>query len=267
MENTEKIKIDVPLMANLEATGKKPEYLLWVGCSGAFDDRAKKITRAFVKLLAYLKIDYAYLGSEETCCGDPARRSGNEMLYQMQALSIIETLNLYDIKKIIAICPHCYNIFKNDYPDLGGNYEVIHHTTFLQELIEEGKLKLDSRVFEKNKITFHDPCYLGRCNNEYDASRNILKAILSEKIEMPRNRSNALCCGGGGGQMFKEAEKGDKEIYEERTEEVLETGADIVATACPYCATMLTDGIKYKNKNEEVRNLDIAEIIVEAIGI
>lgn len=267
MENLEKIKIDVPIVANNETTDKQAEYLLWVGCSGAFDDRAKKITRAFVKILTFLKIDYAYLGSEETCCGDPARRSGNEMLYQMQALTVIETLKAYDIKKIIAICPHCYNIFKNDYPDLDGNYEVIHHSTFLEELIKEGKLNLDSNVFEKSKITFHDPCYLGRCNDEYEASRKILKAIPSEKIEMPRHKSNALCCGGGGGQMFKEAEKGDKEIYEERTEEFLGTGADIVATACPYCATMLTDGIKYKNKNEEVRNLDIAEIIVEAIGL
>ncbi len=267
MENTQKVKIEVPVMADQQPKGKQPEYLLWVGCSGAFDDRAKKITRAFVKILEHLNIDYACLGSEETCCGDPARRSGNEMLYQMQALTVIETFKLYEIKKIIAICPHCYNIFKNDYPDLDGNYEVIHHSTLLQALISEGRLKVDSRIFENSRITFHDPCYLGRCNNEYEAPRAILKAIPSEKIEMPRHKSFALCCGGGGGQMFKEAEKGDKEVYEERTEEALQTGADVVVTACPYCATMLTDGIKYKNKNEEVRNLDLAEIIVEAIGL
>ena len=214
-----------------------------------FDDRAKKITRALVKIFNHLNINFACLGSEETCCGDPARRSGNEMLYQMQALTVIETFKMYDTKKIVAICPHCYNIFKNDYPDLGGNYEVIHHSTLLEQLIGEGKLKVDSDIFKSSKITFHDPCYLGRCNNEYDATRNILKTIDSEKIEMPRNKSNALCCGGGGGQMFKEAEPGDKEVYEERTQEALETGANIVATSCPYCATMLTDGIKYKNKS------------------
>jgi Fe-S oxidoreductase len=251
----------------MEEPDEKTEYLLWVGCSGSFDDRAKKITRALVKIFNELNINYKCLGSEETCCGDPARRSGNEMLYQMQALTVIETLNMYKPEKIIAICPHCYNIFKNDYPDLEGNFDVIHHSTFLQQLIDEGKLKVDSDIFKELTITFHDPCYLGRCNKEYDSSRKVLKAVDSKMIEMPRNKSNALCCGGGGGQMFKEAEKGDKEVYEERTEEVFTTGADIVATSCPYCATMLTDGIKYKDKQEEVRNLDIAEIIAEATGL
>lgn len=267
MDNKEKIKIEVPVMADLQSQGKQPQYLLWVGCFGAFDDRAKKISRAFVKILSYLNIDYACLGIEETCCGEPARRSGNEMLYQMQALTVIETLNQYKFEKIVAICPHCYNTFKNDYPDLEGNYEVVHHSTFLEEFIKEGKIKIDSAIFENKKITYHDPCYLGRCNNEYDASRHVLKAVPSSYKELPRNKSNALCCGGGGGQMFKEAEKGDKEVYEERTDEVLATGVDVVATACPYCATMLTDGVKYKDKQEEVRNLDIAEIIAEAMGL
>lgn len=252
---------------SVENQEKHPEYLLWVGCSGSFDDRAKKITRALVKVFNHLNIDYACLGKEETCCGDPARRSGNEMLYQMQALTVIETINMYNPKKIIAICPHCYNIFKNDYPDLGGNFDVIHHSTFIQGLIEDGKLQIRSDKFKNSRITFHDPCYLGRCNNEYEASRKVLDAVPSEKIEMPRNKSNALCCGGGGGQMFKEAENGVKEVYEERTEEVFGTGANIVATSCPYCATMLTDGIKYKDKQDDVRNLDITEIIVEAIGL
>jgi len=253
-------------MAAVTAKGRQPEYLFWIGCAGAFDDRYKKVSRAFVKILHHLNVNYAVLGKEETCTGDPARRSGNEMLYQMQALKNINTFTIYNVKKIITICPHCYNIFKNDYPDLGGNYEVIHYTQFLQTFIDNGKLKISSDKFSSKIITFHDPCYLGRANGEYNAPRKVLDAIPSAKVEMKRNKSFALCCGAGGGQMFKEAEKGNKEIFIERTEDALETGANIIATSCPFCMTMLTDGLKYKNKEEEIFNYDIAELVVMAMG-
>jgi len=265
MEN--KIKIEIPVMADLFARGENPEYLFWVGCAGAFDDRYKKVARAFTKILTHLSVSYAVLGKEETCTGDPARRAGNEMLYQMQAFANIETFTRYNVKKIITICPHCYNIFKNEYPDLGGQYEVVFYTQFLKKLIGEGKLKINSELFKNKKITFHDSCYLGRANSEYESPRDVLKAIPSHLVEMDRNRSFALCCGGGGGQMFKEAEPGDKEIFLERTEDALKTGADIIATTCPFCMVMLTDGIKYKNKEEEVFNYDIAELVVTALDI
>jgi len=265
MEETK--TINIPVMADIFPKGEKPEFLFWVGCAGAFDDRYKKVARAFTKILHHLNVSYAVLGKEETCTGDPARRAGNEMLYQMQALMNIETFTRYEIKKILTICPHCYNIFKNDYPDLGGKYEVVHYTQFLQKLINEKKFKIDSSILKEHHITFHDPCYLGRCNNEYDAPRDVLNSISSKITEMKRTKSFALCCGAGGGQMFKEAEHGDKEIFIERTEEALETGANIIASACPFCMTMLTDGIKYKNKEEEVKNYDIAELIAMAIGI
>ncbi|MDD5570653.1 MAG: (Fe-S)-binding protein [Bacteroidales bacterium] len=265
--NAEKTKIEIPVMADLSAKGIKPEYLFWVGCAGAFDDRYKKVAKAFAKILSHLEISYAVLGVEESCTGDPARRAGNEMLFQMQALSNIEVLKKYDVKKILTICPHCYNIFKNEYPDLGGCYEVIHYTQFFNKLINEGKLEINSDKFKDKKITFHDPCYLGRMNNEYKAPRKVLNEISSKKVEMKRNKSFALCCGAGGAQMFKEAEKGDKEIFIERIEEALETKADIIATACPFCMTMLTDGLKYKNKEEEIFNYDIIELVAEALGL
>jgi Fe-S oxidoreductase len=262
-----KQKIEVPVMADLFAKGKKPEYLVWVGSAGAFDDRYKKVTRAFIKILTHCKIDYAVLGIEESSSGDVARRGGNEMLFQMQAMTNVELLNGYEVKKIITCDPHAYNTFKNEYPDFGGNYEVWHHTQFLHKLIKENIIKLNSDVFSNNVFTYHDPCYLGRINKEYDAPRQILKAIPSTKVEMPRNKSFALCCGAGGGQMFKEAEKGDKEVFIERTEEALNTGADIIVTACPYCMVMMTDGLKYKNKEEEIKNYDIAELIEQALDL
>ncbi|HNW89701.1 MAG TPA: (Fe-S)-binding protein [Bacteroidales bacterium] len=263
----EKIKPEVPVMAELAAKGEKPEYLYWVGCAGAFDDRYKKVTRAFVKILSHFNISYAVLGAEETCTGDPARRAGNEMLFQMQALTNIETFKKYDIKKIITTCPHCFNTLKNEYPDLGGTYEVVHYTQFLQQLKNDGVLKIENSIFSDKTITFHDPCYLGRGNCEYEAPRELIGAVTSQHKEMKRNKSFALCCGAGGAQMFKEAEKGDKEIFLERTEEALETGADIIATSCPFCMVMLTDGLKYKNKEEEVKNLDIAELIAQALNL
>lgn len=264
MENR---KIDVPVMSDLFARGEKPEYLFWVGCAGAFDDRYKKVVRAFTKILAHLNVSYAVLGKEETCNGDPARRAGNEMLYQMQALQLIETFKKYEVKKIITICPHCYNIFKNEYPDLGGNYEVINYLQLLDMYIKEGRLKLDSGALKNIPVTYHDPCYLGRANDIYEEPRSVLNNLTSSLVEMDRNRSFALCCGAGGAQMFKEAEKGEREIFIERTEDALKTNASVIVTACPFCMTMMTDGIKYKNKEEEVKNYDIAEMVVMAMGL
>lgn len=258
--------ISVPVMADLFARGEKPEYLFWVGCAGAYDDRYKKVTRAFTKILTHLNISYAVLGKEETCTGDPARRAGNEMLYQMQALQIIDTLTRYDVKKIITICPHCFNIFKNEYPDLGGHYEVTNYVQFLDRYIENGSLKVDQSLFGNTRITYHDPCYLGRGNDIYAEPRSILKKLTRNFVELERNKSFSYCCGAGGAQMFKEAEEGKKEVFIERTEEVLRSKAGIVATACPFCMTMLTDGLKYKN-SEEVKNLDIAELIVQVMDL
>lgn len=259
--------IKIPVMADRFAAGEKPEYLFWVGCAGAFDDRYKKVTAAFAKILVYLDIDFAVLGKEESCTGDPARRAGNEMLYQMQAIQNIEIFKAYEVKKIITICPHCYNIFRNEYPDLGGEYEVINYLELIDQNIKEGKLKIDSKAFDGESITYHDPCYLGRANGIYDEPRTILKELGNKVLEMDRNRSKALCCGAGGSQMFKEAEKGEKEIFIERTEDVLKTNAEIVATSCPFCMTMMTDGLKYKNREEDIKNYDIAEIIVEALDL
>ena len=260
-------KIEIPVMADLFAKGEKPEYLFWVGCAGAFDDRYKKVVRAFAKILAHLNVSYAVLGKEETCTGDPARRAGNEMLYQMQALQVIGTFKMYEVKKIITICPHCFNIFKNEYPDLGGNYEVIYYLQFLAKQTEEGKLKVDQNSLNNIKVTYHDPCYLGRANDIYDEPRSILRKLTGNVAEMHRSKSFALCCGAGGGQMFKEAEKGYKEIFIERTEDALQTGAGVIATACPFCMTMITDGLKYKNKESEIKNLDIAELIAQSLDL
>jgi Fe-S oxidoreductase len=260
-------KVEVPVMADMYARGETPEYLFWVGCAGAFDDRYQKVSRAFAQILSYLRVSYAVLGKEESCTGDPARRAGNEMLYQMQALQNIEIFNRYGIRKIITICPHCYNIFKNEYPDLGASIEVINYLQFLDQCFLSGILKLDPNGLSGVSITFHDPCYLGRANDIYFEPRSILKKLTPDVREMERNKSFALCCGAGGAQMFKEAEKGTKEVYMERTEEALRTHASVIATACPFCMTMLTDGIKYKNREDDVKNYDIAELIVQALHI
>lgn len=259
--------LEVPVMADVFTRGEKPEYLFWVGSAGAFDDRYKKVMREFVKVLNHLKVSYAVLGTEESDSGDVARRAGNEMVFQMQALTNIEILKMYEVNKILTCCPHDYNTFLNEYPDLGGNYEVIHHARFLQLMIENGKLDLDGSRFRDRVITFHDPCYLGRANDEYDAPRAVLEAIPSKLKEMDRCKSFALCCGAGGGQMFKEAEQGSKEVFIERIEDVIKTGADIVATACPYCMVMMTDGIKYKNREDQMKNYDLAELVSFSLGL
>ena len=255
-------------MAEVMAKGESPDVLFWVGCAGSFDDRAKKITKALVKILNQCKVNFAVLGAEEGCTGDPAKRAGNEFTFQMQAMMNIQVLDGYDVKKIVTACPHCFNTLKNEYPELGGKYEVVHHTELLQELINEGKLKLsDGGTFKGKKITFHDPCYLGRANDVYDAPRALIEKLDVELVEMKRCKTNGLCCGAGGAQMFKEAEKGNKEINVERTEEAIETNADIIATGCPFCNTMMTDGVKSLEKESEIEVLDIAELIANAADL
>lgn len=256
--------LKVPTMAEMMASGQSPDVLFWVGCAGSFDDRAKKITRAFVKILNNVGVNFAVLGSEESCTGDPAKRAGNEFLFQMQAMGNIQVLNGYEIKKIVTTCPHCFNTLKNEYPELGGNYEVLHHSEFLQNLINEGKLTIQGGVFKGQKITFHDPCYLGRANNVYEAPRVLIEKLDAELVEMKRCKSNGFCCGAGGAQMFKEAEKGNKEVNIERTEEAIELKPDIIATGCPFCMTMMTDGVKLKDKETEIKIFDLAELIAKA---
>ncbi len=259
--------INIPTMAELAAKGESPEVLFWVGCAGSFDERYKAVTRAFVKILNQVGISFAVLGEEETCTGDPARRAGNEFLFQMQATANIQVLEGYNIKKIVTACPHCYNTFKNEYPALGGNYEVVHHATFLQQLINEGKVKVaGGGAFKGKKITYHDSCYLGRANAIYEAPRAVLEALDADLVEMKRCKTNGLCCGAGGAQMFKEAEPGQKEINAERTDDVLATGAEIVASACPFCMTMLEDGLKNNYPEESVKVLDLAELVAKSSG-
>ncbi|MEL6650925.1 MAG: (Fe-S)-binding protein [Bacteroidota bacterium] len=254
--------IHIPTMADKQAEGKTPEYLFWVGCAGSYDSRYQRVTQSFVRILNHLEIDYAVLGPEESCNGDPAKRAGNEFLFQMMAIQNIEVMNMYEVKKIITACPHCFNTLKNEYPALGGNYEVIHHSTFLQMLINQGKLKMkEGGTFKGKKITYHDSCYLGRANGIYEAPRQVLEALDADLAEMKRCRTKGLCCGAGGAQMFKEAEKGKKEINIERTEEALSTGAKVIAAACPFCMTMMSDGVKHFEKEGEVEVKDLAELI------
>ncbi|PHR47635.1 MAG: CoB--CoM heterodisulfide reductase [Fluviicola sp.] len=258
----------VPTMAEMTANGEVPEILFWVGCSGSFDDRAKKITKAIVKILNKCNVKFAVLGTEESCTGDPAKRSGNEFLFQMQAMMNIQVLNGYEVKKIVTGCPHCFNTLKNEYSELGGNYEVVHHTQLIQSLIEDGKLTVaGGDTFKGKKITFHDPCYLGRGNDVYEAPRQMLQSLDAELAEMKRCRTKGLCCGAGGAQMFKEAEKGNKEVNVERTEEALGLKPDVIATGCPFCNTMMTDGVKNKDKENETQVMDVAELIATAADL
>ena len=260
MSNT----IKVETMADYTARGESPEILFWVGCAGSFDDRAKKITKAIVRILDHVKIKFAVLGTEESCTGDPAKRAGNEFLFQMQAMNNITVMNAYNVKKIVTGCPHCFNTLKNEYPSLGGKYEVMHHTQLIQELIDAGKLKVQGGAFKGKKITFHDPCYLGRANDVYEAPRAAIQKLDAELNEMKRSREKGFCCGAGGAQMFKEAEKGNKEVNIDRTEEALALKPDVIATGCPFCMTMMTDGVKHFNKEGETRVMDVAELITQA---
>jgi Fe-S oxidoreductase len=256
--------LNVPTLSQLQSEGKKAEIVFWVGCAGSFDDRAKKITKAFVKLLNQTKISFAVLGTEESCTGDPAKRAGNEFLFQMQALQNIATLDAYQVTKIVTTCPHCFNTLKNEYPELGGKYEVIHHTQLLKQLLREDKLTIQGGKYKGKRITYHDPCYLGRANQVYEAPRALIQKLDAELVEMKSCKSKGLCCGAGGAQMFKDAENGEKEVNIERTEQALEVQPDIVAAACPFCNTMMTDGIKNKEQEGKVEVMDIAELIANA---
>lgn len=256
--------MNVPTMAEMSAQGKQPEVLFWVGCAGSFDDRAKRITKAFVKILNKANVEFAVLGAEESCSGDPAKRAGNEFLFQMQAMSNIEVLNAYEIKKIVTACPHCFNTIKNEYPQLGGTYEVVHHTELLKTLLDNGRLTIEGGKYKGKRITFHDPCYLGRGNDVYEAPRDLIQKLDIELVEMKRCKADGLCCGAGGAQMFKESEKGDKDINVERTEDAIEVEPNIIATGCPFCNTMMTDGVKATEKEETIEVLDIAELIANA---
>jgi Fe-S oxidoreductase len=218
-----------------------------------------------VKILNGCNVSFAVLGTEESCSGDPAKRAGNEFTFQMQAMMNIQVLNGYEVNKIVTACPHCFNTLKNEYPELGGSYEVLHHTQLIQDLINTGKLTLENKgLFKGKKITFHDPCYLGRANDVYEAPRVLIEKLDAELVEMKRCKSKGLCCGAGGAQMFKEAEKGDKEINIERTEQALETEPEIIATGCPFCNTMMTDGVKNFEKEDQITVLDVAELIANA---
>ncbi len=260
--------MNVPTIAELVAKGEMPEVLFWVGCAGSFDERYRRVTQSFVKILTHAGVKFAVLGTEESCSGDPARRAGNEFLFQMQAMSNIQILNGYGIKKIVTACPHCFNTIKNEYPELGGNYEVMHHAVFLQQLINDGLIRLkEGGAFKGRKITYHDSCFLGRANNIYEAPRSVLEMLDADLVEMKRCRTTGFCCGAGGAQMFKEPEPGRKDINVERTEEALATGATTIAVACPFCMTMMSDGVKNKDKEAEVKVKDLAELIAEAQGL
>lgn len=256
--------LHVPTMAEMMAKGEKAEYLFWVGCAGSFDERAKKITKAFVKILNECEVSFAVLGTEESCSGDPAKRAGNEFLFQMQAMANIEVMNSYEVSKVVTACPHCFNTLKNEYPELGGKYEVIHHTQLIQELFNSGRLKVEGGAFKGKKITYHDACYLGRANEEYEAPRSMIQNLDAELVEMKKCKAKGLCCGAGGAQMFKEPEKGNKDVNVERTEQALATNPNIIATACPFCNTMMTDGVKNKEKEAEVEVMDVVELIAQA---
>ena len=261
------MELKVKTVAEYINAGDTPEILFWVGCAGSFDDRAKKVTKAVAKILQAAEVKFAILGQEESCTGDPAKRAGNEFLFQMQAMQNIMVLNGYEIKKIVTACPHCFNTLKNEYPSLGGNYEVIHHSQLIEQLLKEGRLQVEGGQFKGKKITFHDPCYLGRANNVYEAPRDVLSKLDAELVEMKRCRTKGLCCGAGGAQMFKEAEHGNKEVNVERSEEALGLKPDFIAVGCPFCNTMMTDGVKLAEKEDQVQVLDIAELIAQAADL
>lgn len=258
---------NVKTMAEMLAAGRQPEILFWVGCAGSFDERAQKITKALARILHHASIPFAILGTEEACSGDPAKRAGNEFLFQMLAMQNIATLNSYNVTRIVTACPHCFNTLKNEYPSLGGNYEVLHHTTLINQLLSEGRLNIEGGAFKGQRITYHDSCYLGRSNNIYEAPRQLIQRLDAELVEMKRSRANGLCCGAGGAQMFKDAEKGSKEVNLERIDDALELQPAVVASACPFCMTMLRDGVKHHNKEQQVETLDVAELVARALDL
>ena len=260
-------ELNVKTMAQMLASGEEPEILFWVGCAGSFDERAQKITKAVAKILQAAGIKYAVLGTEESCTGDPAKRAGNEFLFQMLAMQNIAVMDGYNVKKIVTACPHCFNTLKNEYPSLGGNYEVLHHTTLINQLLAQGKITMQGGAFKGQRITYHDSCYLGRSNNIYEAPREVIQKLDAALVEMKRSRSNGLCCGAGGAQMFKEAENGKTEVNLERTDDVLEAAPQVVAAACPFCMTMLRDGVKHHNKEQDIQVLDIAELVAKAADL
>ncbi len=255
----------VPIMSEMYAQGNQPEVLYWVGCAGSFDARAQKVAKAFCEILNKAGISFAILGNEEKCTGDPARRAGNEFIFQMLALQNIQTLNMYEVKDIVTACPHCFNTLKNEYPALGGNYNVVHHSQYLNQLLSSGKVKVSGGAFKGKKITYHDSCYMGRINGEYEAPRSVIESLDATISELKRSRSNGLCCGAGGAQMFKEDEAGEKRINVERIEEILETNAEVVVANCPWCITMLQDGVQAKEKQNEVMIYDLSELIINSI--
>jgi Fe-S oxidoreductase len=243
--------------------GESTPLLYWVGCAGAFDDRAKRVTRAVIKILKAADVDFAVLGSSESCTGDPARRAGNEYLYQILARQNVETLNAHKVTRIITQCPHCMNALGNEYPDLGGKYEVVHHARFIEELLEAGKLKLKKNG--AGSVTFHDPCYLGRWNGVIDEPRNVLRSVPgAETVEMPRHGTNSFCCGAGGARMWME-EHTKVTVNQERAREAIATGASTVAVGCPFCMTMLADGVKDHGKEGKVAVKDLAELVADAL--
>ena len=254
-------ELQVKTLAECMAEGKQVDILFWVGSAGSFDDRAKKITRAFVQILNKAGVNFGVLGSEESSSGDAAKRAGNEFLFQMQAMMNIEVMNGYNVKRIVTTCPHSYNTLKNEYKGLGGDYKVQHHTEFIAELLAEGKLTLQETL-RGTKITYHDPCYLGRANNVYDIPRELIKSLGVELVEMKRSKRKSFCCGAGGAQMFKEPENGAQDININRTEEALALKPDIIATGCPFCNTMMTDGVKAVDEGA-AQVKDIAELIAE----
>jgi Fe-S oxidoreductase len=261
------LKVKVPIISELAAENLKCEYLFWVGSVGSYDERIKEITRSFAKILIHCDIDFAILGVEESDSGDVARRAGNEFLFQMQAMHNIETFKMYDIRKVITCCPHDYNTFKNEYTDFGYSFQTFHHSQFIMMLINSGKLKINNNPLNGKRITYHDPCYLGRGNKIYDEPRMILKNISSNFVEIKRNKARSLCCGAGGAQIFKDADKGLMEVSQMRTNEILETNPEIIATSCPFCMIMLSEGMNQYGNNELTKVYDLAELVVMAINI
>jgi len=257
----------VRTMADMMAAGEQADILFWVGCAGSFDERAQKITKAVAKILHAANLKFAILGSEEACTGDPAKRAGNEFLFQMLAMQNIATLQAYEVKKIVTACPHCFNTLKNEYPELGGNYEVLHHTTLINQLLQSGKISIEGGAFKGQRITYHDSCYLGRANDIYEAPREIIEKLDAALVEMKRSKANGLCCGAGGAQMFKEAENGNKEVNIERADDMLEAKPAVVAAACPFCMTMLRDGVKHHNQEQAIEVKDIAELVASAMDL